>query len=119
MGDQAGTNYINSAQREIGDRPQSQHIQQLALGDMEVFLCMEGYGMLYEATISPQKKASITAEKGTLEYWEQVTDAQIRNSKPQNAVAVIDEMEKRGVEYIPSQLRKIIESALTLASETA
>ena len=55
-GDQAGSDYIRSAQGQIGNRTQSRHMHQLAHGDMEVFLCKEGYGNLYEGTISSQKK---------------------------------------------------------------
>ena len=84
---------------------------------MEVFLCMEGYGEQYEANISHQKKSRITAEEETLEYWDQVADALVNNSKPRIALAVVDEMEKRGITSMPHQLCEIVEGALTLASE--
>ncbi len=113
----AGTKYIESAQKQIGNRPKSRHIHQLMHGDMEVFLCMEGYGHLYEVTVSQENKATITAERNTLDYWRQVTKKQTKGSKPRNAVAVIEKMEKRGLEGVPSQIREIINHALTLAGE--
>ena len=56
-------------------------------------------------------------DKGTLEYWKQVTNAQPNNAKPRNAFAVIEEMEKKGAEGVPAQLRKIIDTSLNLARE--
>lgn len=116
-GDRAGDDYIRSAKERIGGQPEERHLHKLAHGDIETFLCMEGYGSVYEANISDQKKSSVNAEKGTLDYWRQVADAQKKNSKPRNAVAVIDQMKSSGVEGVPNQFRKIIEQALDLAKE--
>lgn len=116
-GDSEGGRYISSTQKQIGSRPESRHLHKLAHGDMEVFLCMEGYGSVYEANMSAQKKRTVTAERGTRAYWNQVTDAPKKKSKPRNAMAVIEQMESRGKESVPTQLRKIIECALDLAKE--
>lgn len=114
-GDAAGDNYISSAKKQIGNRPESRHLHQLAHDDIEVFLCMEGYGSVYEANMSAQKKHTVTAESGTQAYWNQVTNAQAEKSKPRSAVAVIEQMESKGNQGVPTQLRKIIECALALA----
>ncbi len=116
-GDSAGDQYIKSAKKQIGSRPEGRHLHKLAHGDIETFLCMEGYGSVYEENISDQKKRTVTAEGGTLDYWKQVTDAQAKNSKPRNAVAVIEQMESNKKYSIPKQLREIIEHALNLAKE--
>ena len=113
--DQAGGGYVRSGQKQLGARREESHMKQLDHGNIEVFLCMEGFGELYTEGISPQKQSTIDAEPGTLAYWKQVTDAQPNNSKPRNAVAVIDEMAKHGIERVPAQLRHIIERTLTLA----
>lgn len=84
---------------------------------MEVFLCIEGYGSVYEQNISEQKKDTVTAGSGTPEYWEQVTNAQGKNSKPMNTLAVIEKIDKKGEQGVPTQLREIIEVALELARE--
>ena len=117
-GDNAGGDYIRSARRQISGKAEDRHLHQLAHGDMEEFLCVEGYGSVYEETISPQKQGDITAENGTIGYWKQVIDAQIKNSKPRNAVAVIEQIEKNGEQGIPNQLREIVKHALDLAGET-
>ena len=115
--DPEGSRYVRSAKRQVGSRDEAHHISQLAHGDLEVFLCNEGYGHIYEANVSPQKKSNITCQKGDTAYWTQVAEAQGKNSKPRNAVQVIEEMEKCGTEGVPSQLGEIIESALKLAEE--
>ena len=115
--DVAGNSYITSARRHINGRSESRHIHQLAHGDMEVFLCMEGYGDIFESNVSSRKQSAVTAAQGTLEYWEQVTDAQQKKSKPRNAVEVMERMERAGREGVPNQLRSIIEQALELARE--
>ena len=115
--DNQGSRFIRAARRQIGNRMENRHLHQLKHGDIEIFLCMEGYGSLYEGTVSTQKKANITAAQGTLDYWKQVTKAQPDKSKPRNIVMVIDEMTKRGTAGVPAQLREIVEHALELARE--
>ena len=116
-GDQAGDNFVGSGRQQLGTRSEPDHIRQLDYGDMEVFLCMEGFGRLYEASMSPQKQSSVVASSGTLEYWEQVAEAQPGNSKTRNAVAVVDEMERCSTQVVPSLLREIVQHVLTLARE--
>lgn len=114
--DTAGSDYIRSARNQIGSLQEDRHLHTLAHGDMEVFLCMEGYGSVYEGNISRQKKDSVTADKGTQEYWQQVTKAS-SDSKPQNAAAVIEKIEHAGADGIPKQLQEILDVALDLAME--
>ena len=116
-GDDAGDGYIRSAKNQMEGRPEGRHLHKLTHGDIETFLCMEGYGSVYEANISTQKKNTITAEKRTPEYWRQVADAQMKNSKPRNAVAVIKQMESKESQGVPNQFREIIKQALDLAKE--
>ena len=115
--DSSGNGYVRGAQRQIGNRDKARHISQLAHGNLEVFLCNEGYGHIYEANVSPQKSSNITSQKEDSEYWTQVAEAQSNDSKTRNAVEVVEEMEKRGNGGVPQQLREIIEFALKLAEE--
>ena len=82
---------------------------------MEAFLCAEGYLSVYERNVSPQKKSTIEAKLGTLDYCKQVSQAQPNDFKLRNAAEVIEEMERRGKDGVPQQLRIIIEQALELA----
>ena len=115
--DNAGSNYLEAGRRQIGSRDELRHISQLQHGDLELFLCMEGYGSLYEGHVAPDKRVNITAQQGTADYWKQVTDGQVNRTKPRAAVEVVEEMEKRGTGGVPQQLREIIEFALDLAEE--
>ena len=115
--DNAGSNYLEAGRRQIGSRDEQRHISQLQHGDLELFLCMEGYGSLYEGHVAPDKQVNITAQQGTADYWKQVTDGQVNRTKPRAAVEVVEEMEKRGTGGVPQQLREIIEFALDLAEE--
>ena len=115
--DNAGNDYVEAARKQIGSRNEQRHITQLQHGDLELFLCMEGYGSLYEGHVAPDKRINVTAPNGTLAYWEQVTDGQKNRTKTRAAVEVVEEMEKRGNGGVPQQLREIIEFALGLAKE--
>ncbi|MDE0268968.1 MAG: DUF2813 domain-containing protein [Acidimicrobiaceae bacterium] len=115
--DSAGDRYVRSAKRQIGDREEARHISQLHHGNLEVFLCNEGYGHIYERNVSRQKESKITHQRGDPGYWTQVVEAQRGGSKTKNAVEVVEEMKKRGSEGVPQQMRDIIEFALNLAEE--
>ena len=115
--DPAGNGYVRSAQRQIGSRNEARHISQLAHGNLEVFLCNEGYGHIYEANVAPQKASSITCRREEPDYWTQVTEAQSNDSKARNAVEVAEGIEEHGPKGVPQQLREIIQFALELADE--
>ena len=115
--DDAGNNYVEAARKQIGSRDEQRHISQLQHGDLELFLCMEGYGSLYERYVAPNKQVNITAQPGTADYWKQVTDGQVNKTKPRAVVEVVEEIEKRGTGGVPQQLKEIIEFALQLAEE--
>ncbi|WBO58977.1 hypothetical protein GT370_18125 [Acidocella sp. MX-AZ03] len=107
--------YETSAKSQLDGRPASDHIKVLDHGDMEVFLCIEGFGSIYEASVASQKSSQVKATKGTSLYWKQVTDAQSKNAKPRNALAVVDEMAKQGKAGVPTLLSNIIGQTQTLA----
>ena len=113
--DAAGSNFRNSAAGCLGARNEKDHIRVLDHGTMEEFLCIEGFGAIYEASISDQKRKDITADHGTLEYWQQVAKAQKKHAKPRNAIAVAEKVTLEGKQGVPKLLREIIEQARKLA----
>lgn len=113
--DAEGNTYKKSAVGQLGAREEHDHIRLLAHGAMEVFLCMNGFGDIYEDSVSDQKKGDITAKKGTVEYWQQVAKAQKKNSKPKNSLAVAAQMVAGGKAAVPELLQEVIENARTLA----
>ena len=112
--DTEGEKYKRTAVSQLNGRKESSHIRLLAHGTMEVFLCMEGFGDIYESSISAQKKKQVTANKDTLDYWRQVLNAQKKNSKPKNSIAVVEKM-VRGNIGVPNLLQEVIEQARILA----
>ncbi len=118
-GDKAGTDYVESAKRQLAGRLESLHLRQLPNEDTEEYLCMAGYGAAYESNISVQKKRTITVQKGASDYWRQVLNAQSKQpSKPAKALSVIEEIEKKGQQGIPPLILDIIEKALKLAAQS-
>lgn len=87
--DTEGRNYEKTAEGFISEGGEkSDHIYMLDHGNMEVFLCMEGFGDIYKSTVAGHKRSDTTAEEGTLGYWKQVAKAQKRKVKIINSLAV-------------------------------
>ena len=120
--DHAGQQYLTTASAQLNGRPQGRHLHKLNHGDMETYMCMEGYGALFEANISPQKQKNITKTSGTVEYWKQVINARQRTfTKPKAMTAICKEIKDRkdkGESDVPEQIARIVDTALQLAKES-
>ncbi len=118
-GDNAGNGYYNSAKSYCDAETESIHIKQLQHENIEVLLCQNGFGHIYEANIEPQKQSNITANKTTDpdNYWIQVVKSIKRNfSKGRGAMEIIAEIEK-DQKLIPEDIKNIIEHVMSLAEE--
>ena len=113
--DREGENYEASAKLQLGRRNESDHIRKLDHGNMEVFLCMEGFGDIYEETISEQKRSTITAHRSTPEYWQEVVQAQKDDSKIRNSLVVAQRMTAGEHGAVPKFLVDVIEQSRKLA----
>lgn len=113
--DDAGDNYIKSAQKHLEDHEFDEHTQQLDHGTMEVFLCMTGFGEIYQNTISDQKASTVKAKEGSLEYWKQVVKSQQNKTKTRNAIVVAERIIDEGIGSVPKLLQSVIERTLKLA----
>lgn len=113
--DSEGRKYRTAAVRQLDSREETDHICLLDHGNMEVFLCMEGFGEIYKRNISEQKRRDITAKRRTLEYWQQVASAQKKNSKPKNSLAVAEKIVGAGRSGVPTLLQEVVERARELA----
>lgn len=96
-------------------RDASKHICVLPHPNIEVFLCMNGFGGVYEAGVSKQKQARVTAKKGSPEYWAQVVDSQPNKEKPARIRQAMVQMRQKGKASVPRLLKQIIEAAIALA----
>jgi putative ATP-dependent endonuclease of OLD family len=119
--DEKGNNYIKSAKNQLAGRDEQRHLHQLEHGDIEIFFCMNGYGSIFENNKSSQKKENspITADKNTepLNYWKQVVKVRTF-TKPQAALAIVEEIEKPNSAGVPQQIQNIINKAISLAEQS-
>lgn len=119
--DEKGNKYIKSARKQLAGGDEQAHLHQLEHGDIEVFFCMNGYGSIFEKNKSEQKitKNPITADEDTepLKYWEQVVKVRTL-TKPQAALAIIEEAEKPDSAGVPQQIQNIINQAISLAEHS-
>jgi putative ATP-dependent endonuclease of OLD family len=113
-GDTAGENYANTAKGRLNGKDEAKHLQQLPNQNMEVFLCLSGFGDIYIRNIADQKRNTITSAVGTENYWIEVTKAQSKNSKPKSALEVSQIMIAH-TKPVPAFLKSLIEKAQALA----
>ena len=113
--DTQGKKYKRSAEDHLDGRNPVDHVRLLDHGKMEVFLCMEGYGDIYEKTISRQKSGRIQSAKGTLKYWQEVVNAQESKNKTKNSLAVAQRIALNGPQGVPHLLQEVIRKARNLA----
>ncbi len=114
--DDAGNKYRRSAESHLNSKSVKDRVFQLEHGNLELFLCMEGYGHLYKDNVSPQKEQDVIPADGTIDYWNSVIDAQSDHYKTHMADRVGKEMIE--TEKVPSQLEEIIKQSVKLASST-
>ena len=112
--DDSGEDYKESAIQQLAGREEERHIKMLDHGAMETFLCMEGFGDVYEGSVSAQKRAAITAPQGAIEYWNQVVDAQQKGAKTRNALRIADRISAKEAE-VPSLLKDVIDQVIATA----
>jgi putative ATP-dependent endonuclease of the OLD family len=117
--DPEGKKYYASAKSQLNGRSEPDHLFTLTQDNIELFLCNEGFGSIYEATIAPQKSNSITATKGTSEYWNQVVLAQAKHVKPKNAISVAESMLLAKGVNVPQLFQNLISKARALAGSAA
>lgn len=114
-GDPAGQKYAKSARDQLDGRDEEDHIRTLDQKNMDLFLCVEGFGDVYEASVSDQKKDGVTADQGTDEYWEQVLNAQQKGAKTRNALIVAERIVAEDKTDVPALLQEVIEQTRNLA----
>ena len=115
--DQAGDRNVRNACKHLGTQSQDRRISQLQHGDLELFLCMEGYGDIFEPYIAEEKKNDVVAENGSSEYWKQVVKALNKYGKPRGTADAARKIEEQGAAGVPQQLRQIVDKAVSLAME--
>lgn len=116
-GDVAGDGYVKTAAAYLDGQATADHIAQLAAPVMEICLAESGYGSIYEAHISPQKKHLVTAASGDPAFWKQVWKAQDDTPKPVLALEVITEMRSKGPVGVPAEISDVLSRVRDLAQK--
>jgi len=114
-GDEQGMKDAAVCKKYLKEQDQTERICVLPQQNIEVILCASGFGHIYEAHISPQKKDRITATKGSPDYWVQVVSAQPNKDKPARIREAMAEMRAGGPMAVPTILKSVIEAAIKIA----
>src|SRR5581483_12026745 len=112
-GDAQGNATVASARTYLNGAKESDRILQIPEDSVELHLCANGLGSSFEKHISPQKNQTITASKGTAQYWEQVLSARDGAPKPTVIQEVVHEI-SNGAKP-PQQLVNVLDRSLKLA----
>ena len=118
-GDQQGQKDKSTCVSLLNGKQPDVHIKLLDQDNIELLLCVEGFGEIFEGYVSDQKRPQITEQPGSLPYWKQVLKARDDTPKPAVLLKVLDEMRSRGVNSIPAALKTVIDSAVLLAESQA
>lgn len=86
----------------------------LAYVSIEHLLCQEGFGDLYEAALSQQQRAGLSAPPGEPDHWLEVAGALNSRQKTRLAAEVADEM-RRGSRSVPPPLAAILDTVTRLS----
>jgi putative ATP-dependent endonuclease of the OLD family len=114
-GDEGGRRKVKAVPGLLGTRPPSDHLLLLDEAPVEHHLCRAGFGHVYEANISDQKRASVPSP-GSADYWPQVVKAQgKRKSKEELVLEVVDAIRVGGEQSVPPVLRQVLEQTVRLA----
>jgi putative ATP-dependent endonuclease of the OLD family len=113
-GDDRGKLYGKGVSALLGARPAADHMRLLDERNIEVHLCEAGFGAIYEANISAQKRAGITLAPGSPGYWDQVVKAQ-GNQRAKEALAIDVVQAIKGAGTVPPVLKAVLEQSVKLA----
>ena len=112
-GDAQGNATIAGATGYLNGADPATHILQLPENNIELHLCANGFGPVFESHISPQKQNRITVKKTDPAYWDQVLKAGDATPKPDVIQEIVQRIEQGA--SAPPQLLSVLDRALTLA----
>ncbi|MGN0908791.1 MAG: DUF2813 domain-containing protein, partial [Succinivibrio sp.] len=109
-GDEAGRKYYDTVRRFCGGTNPERYVTVLPSVDIEHFLYRNGYDFVYKDACGVRggQRKALTADR--------IIDLAIRRrGKPDLAVAVIEQMQRRGSDGVPQLFRDLIKGALELS----
>ena len=113
-GDRAGDDYRRTVEQRV-DRKHLHRVES-PYESVEMCLCENGFGAIYEARMSNQKEQP-TARPGTSGYWREVLRAlPQRVSKPAAAAEAVKQM-TAGSSRVPPEFEDVLRRAIALAGD--
>lgn len=117
-GDDGGQKYVDDARSLLNGRQEADYISSLKHPNIDILLCISGYGKPYLEGVGPKK----VGELGTLTvdspaYWEKVyeiVNGARRFSKPEAALKSILMMKSTGKGGVPTDLKVILDRLASL-----
>jgi putative ATP-dependent endonuclease of OLD family len=112
-GDAPGNATVTGSKTHLNGAPEADRILQIPENNIELHLCANGFGSVFESHISPQKKKNITVKKGDPQYWDQVIKACDATPKPDVIQEVVQVIAQGAA--VPPQMLAVLDQALKLA----
>ena len=117
--DAAGQRYAQLAISQLNGRDQQNHLTVLSDVDIEHFLWNQGYDYVYTRALSPSQLSRIGVLVGHPQYPARVIKAAIKEmGKPALATEVAIEASNQGSPGVPSDLKSMLEIAVSLAERS-
>lgn len=96
-GDFQGNKSVDYAREHLEGRDEGGHICRLPHGNLELFLCMEGYGSFYEDNISSISRPKPSGDVKPLDYWKTILAMQSGRQpwKTQTAANIAEQIKSK------------------------
>lgn len=108
-GDSEGDKYVNYAREHLEGRDEGDSICRLAHGNLELFLCMEGYGHFYEDNIPSISRPKTSRDAVSPDYWTDILDRQPKRKswKTHTAENIAEQIKTK--KDVPASIQDILD----------
>ncbi len=115
-GDTTGKDNCKAATDQLDGRAAADYVTIYGVKNIEAFLCTLGFDDIYLKHTANEKRASITAAKGTTDYANQVAEALI-DSRKERAIREVCEAIKRDRTKDPLPFRNLLQTVCSQAAK--
>ena len=112
-GDSKGNEFVNYARKCLEGRDEGGCICRLPHGNLELFLCMEGYGSFYEDSIPSTSKPTLPLDVKSPDYWKSVLE-QLGQKSPKTRIAARIAEQIKSKKDVPSPICNILDRLVSI-----
>lgn len=106
-GDSEGDKNVKYAREHLEGRDENACIVCLPYDNLEIMLCMEGYGSFYEHNTPSTFKPAMSRDAESPDYWKDIVEHQVsRSSKTRTAAMIAEHIKSKG--DVPVTIRDIL-----------